>query len=120
MPRYLLVSSAASAVDRRRPGRARHGREHLHRDHHAGPRPSTANSGNPDNITITSTGSVKPASGTAVTQNTNHSVTNQGTIQISNSNGAVGIGATAGVTGDILNSKDDHDRRALHADRYRQ
>ncbi|WEK47776.1 MAG: autotransporter domain-containing protein [Candidatus Andeanibacterium colombiense] len=67
---------------------------------------ATANSGNADNVTITSTGSVKPAGGTAVTQNSNNSVTNQGTIQISNANGAIGIGASAGVTGDILNSKD--------------
>ncbi|MBO9498038.1 MAG: autotransporter domain-containing protein [Novosphingobium sp.] len=67
---------------------------------------ATANNGSADNVTITSSGSVKPASGTAVTQNSNNSVTNQGTIQISNANGAVGIGAAAGVTGDILNSKD--------------
>src|SRR5690349_18080550 len=67
---------------------------------------STANGGNADNVTITSSGSVKPTSGTAVTQNTSNSVTNQGTIQVSNSNGAIGIRSSAGVTGDIVNSKD--------------
>lgn len=67
-------------------------------------RTATANNGNPDAITITSAGSVKPASGTAVTQDSNHAVTNQGTIAISNSDGAIGIKSAAGTNGDIVNS----------------
>jgi len=65
---------------------------------------STANSGAPDAITITAQGSVKPASGQAVTIDSNHSVTNQGAIAISNSNGSAGIVANTGTSGDIVNS----------------
>ncbi len=67
-------------------------------------RTSTVNDGQPDSITISSTGSVKPASGTAVTIDSNHSVTNQGTIAVANSNGAIGILAEAGTSGDIINA----------------
>ncbi|KRA82670.1 autotransporter outer membrane beta-barrel domain-containing protein [Altererythrobacter sp. Root672] len=67
-------------------------------------RTSTVKNGSPDSITIATAGSVKPASGTAVTMDSNHTVTNQGTIAISNANGAIGILTTAGTTGDIENS----------------
>jgi uncharacterized protein with beta-barrel porin domain len=67
-------------------------------------RTSTVNDGQPDSITISSTGSVKPASGTAVTMDSDHAVTNQGTIAVSNSDGAIGILAEAGTSGDIVNS----------------
>lgn len=67
-------------------------------------RTSTVNSGSADAITIASNGSVKPASGTAVTMDSNHGVTNQGTVGVSNANGAVGIGAAAGTNGAIVNS----------------
>lgn len=67
-------------------------------------RTSTIKAGTPDAITISSTGSVKPASGIAVTMDSNHAVTNQGAIAISNANGAIGILANAGTTGDIVNS----------------
>lgn len=67
-------------------------------------RTSTVKNGGPDSITISSTGSVKPASGTAVTMDSNHAVTNQGTIAISNANGAIGILAAAGTSGDIVNA----------------
>ncbi len=67
-------------------------------------RTSTVKAGTPDSITISSTGSVKPAAGTAVTMDSNHSVTNQGTIAISNADGAIGIFANADTTGDIVNS----------------
>ncbi|MBS1239709.1 MAG: transporter, partial [Proteobacteria bacterium] len=105
MPRHLLVSTAATAViaaAMAAPAAAATISTAITTPVHT----ATANSGNPDNVTITSTGSVKPASGTAVTMNSNHSVTNQGAIGISNSNGAIGIEATGGTTGDILNSKD--------------
>ena len=67
-------------------------------------RTSTIKNGTPDSITIASSGSVKPASGTAVTIDSNHSVTNQGTIAISNADSAIGILAQAGTSGDIVNS----------------
>ncbi|UIJ46843.1 autotransporter domain-containing protein [Sphingomonas cannabina] len=65
---------------------------------------STIKNGTPDAINITDKGSVKPASGTAVTVDTNHAVTNGGTIQITNSDGAIGIGANAGTGGGITNN----------------
>jgi hypothetical protein len=67
-------------------------------------RTSTIKNGTPDSITISKDGSVKPASGTAVTMDSNHSVTNQGTVAIGNSSNATGILATAGTSGDITNS----------------
>jgi len=67
-------------------------------------RTSTVKSGSPDAITITSTGSVRPSGGTAVTMDSNHNITNQGTIAITGADGAIGILAIAGTTGDIVNS----------------
>ena len=57
-----------------------------------------------DDIRITSTGSVKPASGAAVTINSNDSVTNQGTIAISGANDSTGILANTNLAGTITNS----------------
>ncbi|MEP2101305.1 MAG: autotransporter domain-containing protein [Parasphingorhabdus sp.] len=57
-----------------------------------------------DDIRITNQGSIKPTSGTAVTINSDHDVNNQGTIQITGSNGASGIVAEAGRSGTITNS----------------
>lgn len=65
---------------------------------------STIKDGAPDDIEITTAGSVKPASGTAVTIDSNHKVDNKGTIQITGANGATGILANAGVTSGITNS----------------
>jgi hypothetical protein len=63
---------------------------------------STSASGD---IRITSAGSVKPASGVAVTLNTNNYVRNEGgTIQITGANNATGIQASANITGEITNS----------------
>jgi len=62
---------------------------------------STSASGD---IRITSTGSVKPASGVAVTINTNNFVKNEGTIQITGANNSAGIVANAGLSGEILNT----------------
>ncbi|WP_422061181.1 autotransporter outer membrane beta-barrel domain-containing protein [Sphingopyxis sp.] len=67
-------------------------------------RTSTIKSGAADDIKITSAGSVKPTSGTAVTIDSNHKVANEGTIQITNSDGATGIFANAGATGGITNA----------------
>ncbi|HSG55708.1 MAG TPA: autotransporter outer membrane beta-barrel domain-containing protein [Paracoccaceae bacterium] len=65
---------------------------------------STSANGAPGNLRITSTGSVVVGTGTAVTMDSNHNVTNEGTVRITNANGAVGISANAGTTGDISNS----------------
>lgn len=65
---------------------------------------STVKNGGADAITISSTGSVKPTGGAAVTMDSSHAVTNQGTIAVSNANGAIGILATAGTSGAITNS----------------
>ncbi len=62
---------------------------------------STSASGD---LHITSTGSVKPTSGVAVTQNTNNYVINDGTIQITGANNSAGIVSNAGVTGAITNT----------------
>ena len=67
-------------------------------------RTSTIKAGGPDAIRITSTGSVKVAGGTAVTIDSNHPVTNAGAIEISNADGATGIGAVSGASGSITNT----------------
>src|SRR6185369_9982320 len=60
---------------------------------------------NMDNLRISSTGSVKPASGgAAVTINSNHSVRNEGTIVVSDSNGGTGILANPNLSGNIVNT----------------
>ena len=56
-----------------------------------------------DDIRISSTGSVKPAGGAAVTINSNDSVKNEGAIAITGANNATGILANANLTGDITN-----------------
>ena len=67
-------------------------------------RTSTVKAGAADDIKITAAGSVKPATGTAVTIDSNHKVVNEGTIQITNADGATGIFAGAGTTGGITNA----------------
>jgi hypothetical protein len=67
-------------------------------------RTSTIKNGAPDAIVISDKGSVKPTTGTAVTMDSNHAVTNQGAIVVTGANGAIGILATAGTSGDITNS----------------
>jgi hypothetical protein len=67
-------------------------------------RTSTVSGGTaPDDAKIAAAGSVKPTSGTAVTIDSNHKVTNEGTIQITNADGSIGILANAGVTSTITN-----------------
>jgi hypothetical protein len=62
---------------------------------------STSASGD---IRISSTGSVKPSSGTAVTINTNNFVKNEGTIAIQGANNSAGVVANANLAGEISNS----------------
>ena len=57
-----------------------------------------------DDIRITSTGSVRPTSGVAVTIDSNDSVTNQGAIGVLGANDSAGIVANFGLTGNITNS----------------
>ena len=65
---------------------------------------STVKAGTPDDIIITSTGSITTAGPAAVTIDSNHKVTNQGAITIGGVNGATGILAGAGVVSGITNS----------------
>lgn len=67
-------------------------------------RTSTAANGVPDSIKIAGTGTVAPASGAAVTIDSDHSVTNEGAIEFHDVSNATGILANAGTTGNITNS----------------
>lgn len=65
--------------------------------------PVLTSTGN-DDVRISSTGSVKPTSGNAVTIDSNDSVKNEGAIQITGSNNSTGILANPGFTGNITNT----------------
>lgn len=65
---------------------------------------STATNNAPDNIKITSAGSIVPTGGVAVTIDSNNSVTNEGTIQTTGASNSTGILANPGTTGSISNS----------------
>ncbi len=67
-------------------------------------RTSTVKSGAADDVKITDKGSVKLTGGTAVTIDSNNKVVNEGTIEITNADGATGIFANAGTTGSITNA----------------
>lgn len=68
-------------------------------------RTSTVKEGTtPDDVKLAASGSIKPTSGTAITIDSNHKVVNEGTIQITNADGARGISANAGTTGAITNT----------------
>lgn len=67
-------------------------------------RTSTAANGAPDSIKIAAAGIVAPASGTAVTIDSNHNVTNDGLIEFHDVNDATGILANAGTSGTIVNT----------------
>lgn len=66
-------------------------------------RTSTAAAGG-DDVRVSSTGSVRPTSGVAVTIDSNDNVTNEGTIGFTGVNDATGIFATPGFTGNITNA----------------
>jgi hypothetical protein len=65
---------------------------------------STANAGAPDDVTITAAGALRPASGTALTLDSNNAVSNAGSIVIQDQNNSTAIGAVGGHTGSISNS----------------
>lgn len=65
---------------------------------------ATAANGQPDSLRIASGGAVAPATGTAVTVNSNHNVTNEGAIEVRGANGAVGILVNPGTATSIVSS----------------
>ena len=66
---------------------------------------ATATGGAPDNIDITSGGSVTPsAAGSAVTLNSNNTVSNEGSISFSDVSNAVGIEVLGGHTGSVTST----------------
>jgi outer membrane autotransporter protein len=66
---------------------------------------ATAASGAPDDLTITSAGSITPTvAGAAVTRDSNNSVTSSGTISFTGLNDTVGILGLGGFTGTIQNA----------------
>jgi len=97
MLRYLLASTAALAIAA--PAMA----QTITTRVTSPVRTSTIANGAPGAITITSAGSVVPPGGAAVTMDSNHAVTNQGTITIANASNATGILALADTSGDIAN-----------------
>jgi len=67
-------------------------------------RTATVNNGAAADVSITAAGSVVPTGGTAVRIDSNNKVANAGTIQITDANDSTGIGAAAGVNGQITNT----------------
>lgn len=65
---------------------------------------STAANGAADDVTVSSAGSITLTSGAAITQDSNNKVSNAGTLKISGADGATGILATAGASGNITHS----------------
>lgn len=67
-------------------------------------RTSTIRAGGSDDIRITAAGSVTPTAGPAVTIDSANKLTNEGTIQITNADGAIGVLAATGTSGGISNT----------------
>lgn len=67
-------------------------------------RTATIRNGAADDIRITSAGSLMPTGGTAATIDSVNKITNEGTIQITNADDAIGVLAAAGAGGGIVNS----------------
>jgi hypothetical protein len=99
MPRYLLASTALLAVI---PAGVQ--AEDIATKKTSPLRTSTVKGGGADAINITKDGSVVLTGGTAVTMDSNHAVSNAGAVTIGNANGAIGIRAMAGTSGDIVNT----------------
>ncbi|RXZ65600.1 autotransporter outer membrane beta-barrel domain-containing protein [Pelagerythrobacter rhizovicinus] len=99
MHRYLLATTAIAAL-----ATPLSAQTVISDDRTQPVRTSTIKNGSPDSIRIDKNGSVVVSSGTAVTMDSNHGVTNEGEIKITNANGATGIAVAAGTTGDIVNS----------------
>ncbi len=99
MYRLLLASSATLAI-----ATAASAQTVIDTKRTTAVRTSTVRNGAADNVSIAAAGSVVTAGGVAVTIDSNNTLANAGTIQVSDSDGAVGILAQAGVRGDISNS----------------
>jgi len=68
-------------------------------------RTSTAANGQPDSVTIDTSGSIAPTvAGAAVTADSSHAVTNNGAINFNNVSGATGVLVNGGVTSTITNA----------------
>ena len=67
---------------------------------------ATAKSGAPDDVHVTTSGSINPANNTApaITLNSNNTVTNEGTITFKDVNNAIGIMVVGPVTGQVGNT----------------
>jgi hypothetical protein len=65
---------------------------------------ATATNNAPDNVSITSAGSIKLTGGSAVTVNSSNNVSNAGTLEVKNANGSNGILIQPGLSGNITNS----------------
>lgn len=65
---------------------------------------AATSTGAADDIRVSSAGSVKPTSGTAITLDSNNKVTNEGTLQITGANDATGILMNPGLSGSVTNS----------------
>ncbi|GGB90271.1 autotransporter [Novosphingobium endophyticum] len=100
MSRYLLASTALLALV----AATSAGAEDVATKKTSPLRTSTIKGGGADTINITKDGSVVLTGGTAVTMDSNHAVSNAGAVTISNANGAIGIRAVAGTSGDIVNT----------------
>ncbi|TDW63436.1 uncharacterized protein with beta-barrel porin domain [Novosphingobium sp. PhB55] len=98
MPRYLLASTALFAL-----ATAAHA-EDVTTKKTTPLLTSTIKAGAADAINVTKDGSVVLTGGTAVTMDSNNNVANAGALTVTNANGARGIAANAGTTGDIVNT----------------
>ncbi|AIT82044.1 autotransporter outer membrane beta-barrel domain-containing protein [Novosphingobium pentaromativorans] len=103
MSRYLLASTALLALATAAQTTAAHA-EDVTTKKTAPLRTSTIKNGAADAINITKDGSVVLTAGTAVTMDSDHKVTNAGALSVSNANGAVGIVAESGTSGEIVNT----------------
>lgn len=98
LPKTLLATTAVLAIST-----AAHA-EDVTNKRTAPIRTSTIRNGAADAINVTKDGGVTLTAGTAITQDSNHSVANGGALVITNANGAIGIDSAAGVSGDIVNT----------------
>jgi hypothetical protein len=98
LPKTLLATTALLAI-----ATAAHA-EDVTTKRTAPLRTATIKAGAADAINVTKDGGVTLTSGTAITQDSNHAVTNAGVLTVTNANGAVGIDSLAGTSGDIVNT----------------
>jgi hypothetical protein len=98
--RFLLASTGAGAIAVALAATSAHGETVITSAVTTPVLTGTAN----DDLRISSTGSVKPTGGVAVTINSNDSVKNEGTIAIQGANNSAGILANTNLAGNITNT----------------